>query len=308
MPFGEMYQKQTALLVRMLPYIAKESRFAIKGGTAINLFIRNLPRLSVDIDLTWLPLAGRKESLIEIEKALKRIAADIEQTERKIRVTATAPKTQNQINKIVVHTDERIRIKIEVSPVLRGCVFDSILMPVCDYVRSDFGFSENKILSFADIYAGKIVAALSRQHPRDFFDIHYLFQQEGITNEVRTAFIVYLISSNKAPHSLLAPRLQDISYDFEHGFVGMPQDNIALSQLLSARKRLVNDIVNNMPQSYKEFLRSFYMRKPDWNLLGLDDVQNLPAVKWREVNLDGAGKGTCEGIVRNLDKVLRVSR
>lgn len=50
----ETYEAQVALLVRILPHVAKEDVFALKGGTAINLFYRDLPRLSVDIDLTYL--------------------------------------------------------------------------------------------------------------------------------------------------------------------------------------------------------------------------------------------------------------
>lgn len=74
----EDYVAQVALLVRILPYVAKEKIFALKGGTAINLFYRDLPRLSVDIDLTYLPVKDRAESLVEINDAMDRIAAAIE--------------------------------------------------------------------------------------------------------------------------------------------------------------------------------------------------------------------------------------
>ena len=74
MPFGDQYFQQASLLVRMLPYVAQETCFALKGGTAINLFIRNMPRLSVDIDLTYLPLNSRQIALAEIDVALARTA------------------------------------------------------------------------------------------------------------------------------------------------------------------------------------------------------------------------------------------
>ena len=70
MRVGEQHRRQVALLVRILPFVAAEGCFALKGGTAINLFVRNLPRLSVDIDLAYLPVAGREESLRGIEVAL----------------------------------------------------------------------------------------------------------------------------------------------------------------------------------------------------------------------------------------------
>lgn len=55
---SEPYRAQMDLLLQVLPLVAKEESFALKGGTAINLFVRDMPRLSVDIDLTWLPFDG----------------------------------------------------------------------------------------------------------------------------------------------------------------------------------------------------------------------------------------------------------
>ena len=74
MPAAEMYRRQAALLVRTIPLVDEERCFALKGGTAINLFVRDMPRLSVDIDLTYLPIADRTTSLMEIDAAMRRIA------------------------------------------------------------------------------------------------------------------------------------------------------------------------------------------------------------------------------------------
>jgi hypothetical protein len=57
---SEVFEAQVALLVRVLPHVATETCFALKGGTAINLFVRDLPRLSVDIDLVYLPIENRE--------------------------------------------------------------------------------------------------------------------------------------------------------------------------------------------------------------------------------------------------------
>ena len=77
MAFADIYRRQIALLIRVLPLVTEEVCFALKGGTAINLFVRDLPRLSVDIDLTYLPVAPRPESLADIGAAMKRIAGRI---------------------------------------------------------------------------------------------------------------------------------------------------------------------------------------------------------------------------------------
>ena len=64
-PFGKSYELQVRLLLEVLPIISRYPQFALKGGTAINLFVRNFPRLSVDIDLAYLPIASRSESVAD---------------------------------------------------------------------------------------------------------------------------------------------------------------------------------------------------------------------------------------------------
>lgn len=304
MAFTDTYRKQVELLVATIPFVAEEACFALKGGTAINLFIRNMPRLSVDIDLTYLPINDRTKALAEIDAALKRIAQRIKKRLTDIHIAELAPVTQNEITKLVIRTRERVQIKIEVTPVLRGCVYEPVLMTVCEQVEEQFGFAEMKVLSFADLYAGKIMAALDRQHPRDLFDVHQLFENEGISDELRNAIIIYLISHDHSPHSLLNPVLQDITQEFEQNFVGMTNTSIELSTLLNARQQLITNVTQQMPTHHKQFLRSFYNRKPDWSLLGIPGAENLPAVRWRELNLDKSGEGTKEAILDKLGQVL----
>jgi len=244
-------------------------------------------------------------TVVEIDAALKRIAASIRHADNTIQITESAPGTQSEITKLVVRTRDRTQIKIEVTPVLRGCVYDPKIRPVSAKVEDQFGFTETLVLSFEDLYAGKIMAALDRQHPRDLFDVRLLLENEGLSDDSRAALIVYLISHDHSPHSLLDPALRDISQDFEKNFVGMTEVAVTLDTLLDARKRLIADVTGNMPDHHKEFLVSFYSRNPDWQLLGLEGVSALPAVKWRELNLDRAGEGTKEEIVKKLLLTIR---
>ena len=304
MPFNDVYRHQVELLVRTLPYVAEEECFALKGGTAINLFVRDLPRLSIDIDLTYLPIANRDQSLAEIDEALRRIGARIKSVMKGITITESAPATQHTINKLILRTPDRVQIKIEVTPVLRGCVYHPETMTVCSKAEDQFGFAEISVLSFADLYAGKILATLDRQHPRDLFDVHQLLENEGIDDEMRTALIVYLISHDHSPHTLLSPAARDITHDYERNFLGLTEEDITLETLLDARTVLVDNITSNMPEDHKHFLVSFYRRKPEWSRLGLDGLDQLPAVRWRELNLDKAGEKTRVDMVRKLEKVL----
>jgi predicted nucleotidyltransferase component of viral defense system len=284
--------------------VAEEGCFALKGGTAINLFVRDLPRLSVDIDLTYLPVADRDKSLAEIDDALRRIGERIKSVMKGTRVTESTPATQQTINKLILRTPDRVQIKIEVTPVLRGCVYNPKTMTVCSKAEEQFGFAEISVLSFADLYAGKMMATLDRQHPRDLFDVYQLLENEGINDEMRTALIIYLISHDHSPHTLLSPAVRDITHDYERNFLGMNEEDVAMETLLETRTALVDNIASNMSEDHKRFLVSFYRRKPDWSLLELDGLDQLPAVRWRELNLDRAGEDTRTDIVRKLEKVL----
>jgi Nucleotidyl transferase AbiEii toxin, Type IV TA system len=148
MPVDEVYRKQAALLVRMVPFVAAETSFALKGGTAINLFLRDMPRLSVDIDLTYVPIADRAYSLKGIDAAMRRVAKEIRSQVPGARVSASAPKGEEGITKLIVRVRDA-QIKIEVTPVLRGCIYKPTIRPVSAGVEAEFGYAEIQVVSFA---------------------------------------------------------------------------------------------------------------------------------------------------------------
>jgi predicted nucleotidyltransferase component of viral defense system len=300
MAFADIYKRQVALLIRVLPLVTEEACFALKGGTAINLFVRDLPRLSVDIDLTYLPVAPRPESLADIDTTMKRIAGRIKSVIPDAQITEA--KTENTVVKLTVRS-QGVQIKIEVTPVLRGCVFEPEMMSVKPAVEEEFGFAEARIVSLADLYAGKIVAALDRQHPRDLFDVRDLIANEGISDDLRQAFIVYLLSHDRPMSEVLAPTLKNIEAAFKHGFSGMTRDPVELADLLAARATLIKSIVG-MPADHRKFLISFERGKPDWNLLGLPNAAELPAVRWRQQNLDKLSPNKRAVLVARLEEVL----
>jgi predicted nucleotidyltransferase component of viral defense system len=303
MPAAEIYRRQAALLVRALPLVAAETCFALKGGTAINLFVRDMPRLSVDIDLTYLPIAAREASLREIDAAMRRIASSIEAGIHRARVSRSALRSGNRITKLFVRADD-VQIKIEVTPVLRGCVFDPVTMSVSPGVEDEFGFAEIQVVSFPDLYAGKLVAALDRQHPRDLFDARDLLANEGINDELRKAFIVYLLSHNRPIAELLAPTRLDISAEFRRGLEGMTGNPVILGELLQAREDLIGAVVGNMPDGHRRFLMTVKRGEPDWALLELPGADTLPAVRWRLENLAKLGATKRATILARLGEVL----
>ena len=307
MAASEQYRRQVALLVQALPFVAEESCFALKGGTAINLFVRNLPRLSVDIDLTYVPVADRSRSLSDIDSAMRRIAKRIGEGLERTRVHESVLKTERITNKLFIQTAEA-QVKIEVTPVLRGCVQEPDLRSVTPRVEEEFGYAEIQTVSFADLYAGKIVAALDRQHPRDLFDVRDLLANEGIADRLRDAFIVYLLSHNRPMGEVLAPARKDIAQEFERGFRGMTEVSITLDELLDAREQLVGEIIGKMPTNHKDLLISFKAGEPDWSKLDVPGARDLPAVRWRMQNLAKLDHVRRDALMANLKRALSVDQ
>ena len=303
MAFREVYRKQVELLIRILPFIAQEDCFALKGGTAINLFVRNMPRLSVDVDLTYLPVLPRAESLAAIDAAMKRIAERIRKGFRGAMVTEGAIQPEKAVTKLLIRVGG-VQTKIEVAPVLRGCVYEPELLTVSHSVEETFGFAEVRVVSFADLYGGKIVAALDRQHPRDLFDIRDLLANEGIDEALRRAFLVYLLSHNRPMFEVLAPRRKHIEIEFRRGFQGMTAEPVSMEALTGARESLIETVVGKMSEQHRQFLLSFERGKPEWSLLELPGASDLPAVRWRRENLDKLKSAERALLVSKLETVL----
>jgi len=303
MPFADIYRRQVSLLLRVLPFVAAERCFALKGGTAINLFIRDLPRLSVDIDLTYLPVSSREESLAAIDAAMRQIMERIRKALPAVQIHATETLPEKAITKLLVRHDG-VQIKIEVTPVLRGCVYEPELRIVSPAVEAAFGFAEIQVVSFGDLYAGKIVAALDRQHPRDLFDVRDLLANEGIDAALRRAFVVYLMSHNRPIAELVAPKEKSIAQEFLQGFEGMTAKPVSVDELTGARTALIAAILGEMPKEHRRFLLSFKRGEPDWDLLAVPGARDLPAVRWKQRNLDNLSLKERKRLADELEKIL----
>ena len=278
----QSYAAQVALLVQILPTVAKEDCFALKGGTAINLFYRDLPRLSVDIDLTYLPLEPRNEALGNINAAMERLAGSITLIpgiETKRIPGGGEGATRVQARK------QGVTVKIETTPVTRGVVFEPGLKRVASTVEDQFGFAEMNLVSFEDIYGGKICAALDRQHPRDLYDIAKLYENEGLTDDLFRAFLVYAASSKRPLCELLNPNLSDLTNIYAAQFVGMTKEAVPLEELEVARLQLIADIQSRLDGNTTAFLRGLQKGEPDFTLIDLPNAAELPAIRWKLMNI-----------------------
>ena len=259
----ERYAAQVDLLIRAIPVIADEPAFALKGGTAINLFYRDMPRLSVDIDLTYVPIDDRATALANIDSAFGRI---IEQARKQLHgVDAQRISGGGDGDTRLLLRTAGAEVKVEVSPVLRGTVAPPRIMRVTDVVEEAFGFAEMPVLAFEDLYAGKLCAALDRQHPRDLYDVHLLYSHEGLTDDLFRIFLVYAACSGRPLHELIDPNLLAIDRAFAQEFDGMTIEHVGLETLLDARARLIEDIRARITGAAGEFLLSVHDADPNFD-------------------------------------------
>ncbi|ORU92119.1 MAG: nucleotidyltransferase [Cycloclasticus sp. symbiont of Poecilosclerida sp. N] len=280
---SEAYKKQVMLVLDVLPEVAKETCFAMHGGTAINLFVRNMPRLSVDIDLIYIEISERKETLDAINAALGRIKESIEKLRPSIRI-----EHKENICKLQL-SEQGITIKIEVNMVGRGLLGEVIKAPLCETAQEQFDvFCTMPIVPIGQLYGGKICAALDRQHPRDLFDVKLMFENEGFTDEIKRGFLLGLISSNRPTHEILNPHFLDQRTAFENQFDGMSAIAFSYDDYESTRLLLIEAVKASLNDNDKAFLLSLNRLAPDWSMY---DFHGFPSVKWKLLNLGKFKRG-----------------
>lgn len=279
---AEPYANQVRLLVRALPVIAEEEAFALKGGTAINLFHRNMPRLSVDIDLVFLPIQPREVTLTSIRSALERIGLSIE---TRIPGALTRPSLSGGDDLRLEIRAGSVAVRVDTSPVMRGTVHPPEMRRTTPKVERAFGFAETTVVAFEDLYAGKLVAALDRQHPRDLYDVRLLYDNEGVTDALFRTFLVYLASSRRPPHELLNPNRVDLEPAYRNEFEGMTVEPLSLDELEATRDRLFASMRELLDDNAKSFLLSLHDADPDFDAIGYPRAIELPAVQWKLQNL-----------------------
>jgi hypothetical protein len=296
------YYRQMELLLTLMPLVGRETCFALKGGSAINLFVRDLPRLSVDLDLTFVPVQKRTQSLAEMDAALVRMSASIGRTLPGVEVRYGTGRPGERTKLLVKRGG--VGVKVETSPVLRGAVGQPAVCRVCPTIEAQFGYVELPLLHPHDLYAGKLCAALDRQHPRDLFDVKLLLENEGITDDLVQVFVVYLISGNRPLAEMLAPQFQPLETVFETQFRGMTLQPIGVAELEETRRTMIKLIQERLTDSLRRFLLSFKQGTPEWSLLPLSGVAQLPAVQWKLANIGRMNKAKHALAVAKLQHIL----
>ena len=258
-------------------------KFALKGGTALNLFVQNMPRLSVDIDVVF------TDHLTPRTEALKEIAAGLAGTQQRLKSRAieseliTAAKGEEA--KLFVNQN-RLAVKVEVNHVFRGTLLPVTTKRINRNARNLFTTEVSApVLAAEELYGSKIVAALDRQHPRDFFDVEQMFAGEGLNSAVADCFICYLAGHNRPMHEVLFSRDHDMRVVFENEFQGMTGDPVSLDRLEGTRSRLRKELLGSLTAAHRRFLLSILECEPEWDLIQFAHLKDMPALRWKIQNL-----------------------
>jgi hypothetical protein len=296
------YFDRVDLLLSILPDVMQDERIALKGGTALNLFILDMPRLSVDVDLTYVPLEGRENSLQSIDD----IFLGVQKRLKNKGLIATLKSTTDKHHKQIVVEKGSSLVKIEINHVLRGSVHPLKTLSLSKKAQDAFSrYMDVQCLSLNDLYAGKICAALDRKHPRDLFDMYFYLKNYGYSRELHQTFLVYLISGSRPISELIRPNpLRNFEELYNSEFLGMLKEGIELDVLADTFDRVVGLTSSSMTDSDKEFLMSFKEGKPKWNLLPFDHIKNMPAIMWKLHNIQQMDSGKHKEMLKTLEKKL----
>ena len=298
-----LYSSQVNLLLTVLSDVTRSPDIALKGGTAINLFLLNMPRLSVDIDLTYLKILPREESLKAISKAMEEIFQRLVSYPN---MKVEKKTTQEEVPKQILLKLKNVSIKIEINHILRGSVYIPVSLTLCDKAKALYAKEiEVQLLSFEDLYAGKFCAALDRQHPRDLFDVYYFFQKFEFTEKLKNAFIAYLLSTNRPIHEILKPSVLDQKEIYVREFESMTDEPISYRQLEESRLRLIETLNQSLTTKDKDFLISFEQGEPNWSIFPISHAQDMPAIKWKLYNIHQMDPEKRKISVMNLQKKLK---
>lgn len=278
------YADTVRLLLTVAPEVFTNDIFAMKGGTAINLFVQDMPRLSVDIDVVYLPWQiPREEALQAINRELATIADRLAPLGLRTRLMRSKDLGDT---KLIVESDNS-QMKIEVNVVFRGTVLPIERRPLTAKTADRFGMEfELPVLAVDELYPGKLVAALDRQHPRDLFDVWQLYQSVRLTDTLVECFVTYLAGHNRPVHEVLFGNDKDIAAEYERSFVGMTETDCTLATLLETRERLRRELPARLTGPQRQFLMGLARAQPDWSLLQCAHAAELPALRWKLSNLE----------------------
>ena len=265
----------------------------LKGGTAINLTIFDLPRLSVDIDLDYAVNDSREEMM----KRRELITEDIKKYLSTENYTFTArSKSRHSLDSFVFAyktlSGSTDNIKIEINYSLRAHIFNIEFRPTVARAIVP-GFSVNS-LAAPEIFAGKINALLSRTAPRDLYDVYYMieagfFQEKNERDMLRKAVVFYrAISQKEINEEFSLDHLDRITpHQIRTDLIPVIQNGevLVLEKIQNTVRSFISELMI-LTNEEREFIRLFAVKKYMPELLFndntiLEKIRHHPMAIWK---------------------------
>ena len=273
------YKERVKLLLQLIPIVSEIEDFAIHGGTAINLFVLDLPRYSVDIDLTFIPVKSREETFSDIRNHLITLKEKIKRLFPRIIIEEKPNKLNCSLSGILV--------KIEVNGTKRGLIEPPAILPLCNLAQTEFKtFCEAKTVSFSQLYGGKISAALDRQHPRDLFDVKLMFEKINNFDDIRKGLFYSILGGDRPIVESLAPNRIDQSDTLVKQFSGMTNMPFTYSDFEETRGKLIAFINTNLTDKDKEFFLDFEAGNSLSKFIDNQEFLKFPSVQCKQLNIN----------------------
>jgi len=297
------YIQTAALLLEIAPHVFASGRFAMKGGTALNFFVQEMPRLSVDIDVVYVDYTKERDAaLVEIGEGLAAIQTKLESLSYDVQLVST--KVGDEVKLLV--SNGMSQVKIEVNHVFRGSVMPvekaQLTASAREYLKVDCSVP---ILVVPELYGGKLVAAMDRQHPRDLYDVRGMYQSFGLTEPIVECFVSYLAGHNRPIHEVLFSNDSDMAHAFDKEFSGMTNIEVPLAELEQTRERLRKELPKVLSDKHRRFLISLADAEPKWDLMACPHLEQLPAIRWKLLNLAKLKKANPEKFHQQSDELRR---
>jgi Nucleotidyl transferase AbiEii toxin, Type IV TA system len=280
---NQTYIDTVRLLLAIAPAVFSSGCFAMKGGTALNLFVQDMPRLSVDIDVVYTDHAEDRDT------ALARIAVElglIQQTleQRGLRVRQPAHAGGDEVRLVIANA--AAQVKVEVNFVFRGTVLPVHTKALVTSAENLFTTALSlPVLATDELYGSKLVAAMDRQHSRDIFDVMLMGRQHDWQDTLTDCFVAYLAGHNRPVHEVLFPKIKPLEPSFTNEFVGMTREDVSLVNLKQVQVDLITQLPQRLLPRHKQFLLSLVQGEPAWDLMPYAHLRDLPALKWKQLNL-----------------------
>lgn len=300
---NQTYIDTVRLLLDILPNVFSSGRFAIKGGTALNLFVQDMPRLSVDIDVAFIDHVPNREAALDtIGQELGAIKNVLQARGLQVQMPAN-----NQGDEVRMRVSSASAlVKVEVNFVFRGTVLPVESRHLVETAQDLFTTAVSvPALAIAELYGSKLVAAMDRQHPRDIFDVMHMLQRFSWQESIVDCFVAYLAGHNRPVHEVLFSNVKPLEPAFTNEFVGMTREAIQLEALVDTQVRLRNQLPRQLLPRHREFLLSLVLGEPDWKLMPFGHLGELPAIRWKLLNLAKLKKKHPDRFVAQHDELAR---